>query len=122
MKISFTVRRIFLQLLDSQAASMMPRLPFGNSIHLWILLLKTYLWSSLEALQVKDLAFSGIAVSCGVGCRFGLDLALLWLWQRSAAVAPIRPLVWEPPCAVGAALKRQKTKQTNQKTKNRTTI
>ena len=32
---------------------------------------------------------------------------LLWLWGRPAAVAPIPPLTWEPPYAVGAALKRQ---------------
>ena len=30
-------------------------------------------------------------------------LALLWLWCRLAAVAPIRPLAWEPPYAGGAA-------------------
>ena len=35
---------------------------------------------------VKDLV---LPVSCGVGCRLGLDLALLWLWCRLAAVAPI---------------------------------
>ena len=50
-------------------------------------------------------------MSCGVGRRYGLDVALLWLWCRPAATAPIRPLAWEPPYAVGAALKRQKTKQ-----------
>ena len=33
------------------------------------------------------------------------DLALLWLWCRTAATAPIGPLAWEPPYAVGAALK-----------------
>ena len=49
---------------------------------------------------------SGIAVSCGVGC--GLDLAWLWLWCRPAAVALIGPLAWEPPYAVGVALKRKK--------------
>ena len=32
---------------------------------------------------------------------------LLWLWCRQAAVAPIGPLAWEPPYAVGAALKKQ---------------
>ena len=37
-------------------------------------------------------------MSCGVGHRRGLDLTLLWLWCRLAAVAPIRPLAWEPPC------------------------
>ena len=47
-------------------------------------------------------------MSCGVGCRRGSDLALLWLWCRLAAAAPIRPLVWEPPYAAGVALKRQK--------------
>ena len=31
---------------------------------------------------------------------------LLWLWQRLAAAALIRPLAWELPCATGAALKR----------------
>ena len=36
------------------------------------------------------------------------DLVLLWLWCRPAAVAPIRPLAWEPPYAAGTALKRKK--------------
>ena len=58
-------------------------------------------------------------MSCGVGRRRGLDLVLLWLWCTPAAVAPIRSLAWEPPYAVGAALKRQKTKnKTKQKTEN----
>ena len=34
------------------------------------------------------------------------DLALLWLWHRLAAVAPIRPPAWEPPYAPGMVLKR----------------
>ena len=54
-------------------------------------------------------------MSCGVGHRCGLDLALLWLWHRPAAVALIGPLAWEPPYAAGVAqemAKRQnKTKQ-----------
>ena len=50
---------------------------------------------------------SGIATSCGVGCRHGSDLALLWLWQRLAVVAPIRPLAWEPPYVTGTDLKRK---------------
>jgi len=33
-------------------------------------------------------------MSCGVGHRCGSDLALLRLWRRLAAVAPIRPLAW----------------------------
>ena len=39
------------------------------------------------------------------------DPALLWLWHGPAAVAPIRPLAWEPRYAANAALKRQKTKK-----------
>ena len=35
---------------------------------------------------VKDLA---LAVSCGVGCRWGSDPSLLWLWCRTTAVAPM---------------------------------
>ena len=50
-------------------------------------------------------------MSCGVGRRCGLDLALLWLWHRPAAVAPIKPPAWEPPYAVGEALKRKKKKK-----------
>ena len=38
-----------------------------------------------------------------------------WLWRRPAAVAPVGPLAWEPPYAVGAAIKRQKKKQNKQK-------
>ena len=47
-------------------------------------------------------------MSCGVGHRQGLDLVLMWMWHRLAAVAPIQPLAWERPCAMCAALKRQK--------------
>ena len=60
---------------------------------------------------------SSIAVSCGVGRRRGSDLASLWLWYRPAAVAPVQPLAWKPPCATSAALKRQKTKKKTKKKK-----
>ena len=43
-------------------------------------------------------------MNCGVGHRHGSDLALLWLWCRPTATAPIRPLAWEPPYASGVAL------------------
>ena len=67
-------------------------------------------------LQVQSLALlSGLriwhcltTVSCGIVCRCGLDHSLLWLWRRLVATALIRPLAWEPPYTVGAALKRQK--------------
>ena len=52
-----------------------------------------------------------------VGHRCGSDPALLWLWCWPAAVAPIRPLAWEPPYATDAALKKQKNpNQNKQKT------
>ena len=51
-------------------------------------------------------------MSCGVDCRCGSVPELLWLWRRLVATALIRPLVWEPPYAVGVALKRQKKKKT----------
>ena len=47
-------------------------------------------------------------MSCGVGCKHGLDLTLLWLWHSPVATALIRPLAWEPPCATGAALEKAK--------------
>ena len=48
---------------------------------------------------------------CGVGHRRGSDPVWLWLWWRPAAVAPIGPLACEPPCAIGAALKKLKKKR-----------
>ena len=50
-------------------------------------------------------------MSCSVCCRCDLDPALLWLWCRVAAAAPIRPLAWKPPHAMGEALKRLKKKK-----------
>ena len=39
------------------------------------------------------------------------DPVLLWLWRRLAAAALIRPLAWEPPCAMDAALEKTKKKK-----------
>ena len=36
------------------------------------------------------------------------NLVLLWLWCRPVAIAPIRPLAWEPPYASGAAQRNSK--------------
>ena len=66
---------------------------------------------------VKD---PGIAMSCGVGCRRGLDPALLWFWCRPVATAPIRPLAWNLHIAAGVAqekAKRQKKKKEKRKKK-----
>ena len=54
-------------------------------------------------------------MSCGVGCRRGLDPMLLWLWCRPEATAPIRSLAWEPPHAVGAALQKTKLNKIKRK-------
>ena len=56
-----------------------------------------------------------LVVSCGTGCRRGLDLALLWLWCKPAATALIRPVAWEPPYAMGAALKNKQTNKQKKK-------
>ena len=58
---------------------------------------------------VRDLALLGSVVY--VGRTRGSDPMLPW--RRLAATAPIGPLAWEPPCATGVALKRQKTKNKN---------
>ena len=50
---------------------------------------------------------SRVAISRGEGRRRSLDLALLWLWCRPAAIVLIGPLAWELPHAAGAALKQQ---------------
>jgi len=50
-----------------------------------------------------------------VGHRLGSDPELLWLWCRTAAVAPIRPLAWKPPYASRAA--PEKTKKDKKKKK-----
>ena len=54
-------------------------------------------------------------MSCAVGCRNSSDPALLWLWHRLVATAPIGPLAWEPPYAEGAALEEAKRQTNKQK-------
>ena len=56
-------------------------------------------------------------MSSGIVHRYGLHLALLWLWHRLAATAPIIPLAWEHPYAVGVVLKGQMTKKIKKKLK-----
>jgi len=73
-------------------------------------------------LQVQPLALlSGLRIwRCReLWCRCCLDLSLLWLWRWPAAVALIRPLAWEPPYAVGAALKSQKKPKKKKKKQER---
>ena len=57
-------------------------------------------------------------VSCGVGHRHGSDPASLWLWHRLVAAAPTGLLTWDPPYAMGVALKKKKkAKNKNKKIK-----
>jgi len=74
---------------------------------------------------LSGLTIQCCCVSCGVGCRRGSDPALLWLWRRLVATAPIQPLAWEPPYAARAAqeiatttTKRQKDKRQKKKRKD----
>ena len=62
---------------------------------------------------------SGIAVSCGVGHRLGLDPEFLWLWllYRWRSTALIRPLAWETPYVVGVALEKAKKQKNKNKNK-----
>jgi len=74
--------------------------------------------ASLSALSIW------VAVSCGVGQRYGSDPALLWLWlgQQLQLQLKIQPLAWELPYAAGEALKsknKNKTKQNKQKPKSK---
>ena len=56
-------------------------------------------------------------MSYGVGRRHASDLALLWLWCKPAATAPIQPLAWAPPHAVGAALEKTERQKKKEKKK-----
>ena len=49
-----------------------------------------------------------VAMSCGIGCRFGSDPTLLWLWCRLAAAVQNGPLAWELPYAAGGDLEGHK--------------
>ena len=51
---------------------------------------------------------SGVALSRGVDYRCSLNLASLWLKCRLAAIALIRPLIWEPSYAILKTKKKKK--------------
>ena len=71
-------------------------------------------------LRVQALAsLNGLRIQghCDLWCRLHPQL-----WCRLAAVAPIRPLAWEAPYAMGVALakKQKKTKKNKKLLKNKT--
>ena len=43
----------------------------------------------------------------------------MWLWHRLAGAAPIQPLAWELPYAMGAAIKKKKKRKKEKKKKER---
>ena len=63
---------------------------------------------------------SGLRIQCccELWCH-GLDLALLWPWPRLVATAPIGPLAWEPPYALGEALKKTERPKKERKRKRK---
>ena len=59
-------------------------------------------------------------MSYSVGHGAGhLDPALLWMWCRLAAAAPIRPLAWKLPYATYAALKKEKKEKKKERKKEK---
>ena len=57
---------------------------------------------------VEDLA---LPTSCTVGCRCSSDPVLLCMWCRPVAAAPVQPLAWVLPYAIGVASKKAKKKE-----------
>jgi len=69
-------------------------------------------------LRVRPLAsLSGLRIQCcrELGCRSQTQSGsgMLWLLYRLAPTAPIQPLAWEPPYAMGEALKNQTKQKTH---------
>ena len=67
------------------------------------------IWPASMRMQVWSLAsLSGLRTQhCHeLWCR-STNLVLLWQWHRPEAIVPIQPPAWEPPYAVGAALKKR---------------
>ena len=70
---------------------------------------KNSCWSShLGAVETNPTRNHEVAGSIPCLAQWVKDLALLRLWHRPAAVAPIGPLAWEPPYATDAAFKSKK--------------
>ena len=61
---------------------------------------RTEVWTGNQKLQCPEFP-----------CGLGIKNPAWWLWRRPTATVPIRPLAWEPPYAVGAALEKTRKKK-----------
>ena len=84
--------------------------PLYNSYHMGVPIVAQWLTNLTRnhEVAVQSLPLlSGLTIRCcrELWCRLQTRLGsrVAWLWRRLAATAPIRPLAWEPPYAVGAA-------------------
>ena len=78
-----------------------------SGLRIWLASMRMRVWSLALLSGLKD----HVTESCCVGSGRSSDPLLPWLWRRLAAAAPIRPLGWERPYAVGMDTKRQKRKK-----------
>ena len=69
------------------------------SVRMWV-------WSLALLNELR----SRIATTCGIGRKFGSDLALLWLWCRPTAEVLIWPQAWELPWPQVQPFKKKKKK------------
>ena len=78
-----------------------------SSLRTQLVSMRIWIWS-LALLSVLR-----IWRCCELWCRSQMRLGscVARLWCKLAATAPTWPLAWEPPYALSAALKRQKTKK-----------
>ena len=83
-----------------------------SGLRVWLVPMRVQVQSLTLLSGFKDPLYP---MSCGAGRRCGLDVALLWLWCRPAAAAPIGPLTWELPYATGTTIKKKKQTNNNNK-------
>ena len=79
--------------------------------------MRLWVWSLplLSGLTIRRCRELWCRLQTQLGSRVAVDPALLWLWRRMVATAPIRPLAWEPPYAAGAAQEIATTTTTKKK-------